>query len=238
MRMNRALMVLAATGLAVCAGVAIGQGERKSTQPNTNVQPTPQAQAWIDAAKLTQNHELLKQFLGVWSCDVTSYMPGGQTANSKGIMTCLKTFEGRFVTSTYSGQMMGQPFQGVSTMGFNSVKNQFESTWIDNMSTGIMFETGKCDSSGKTFTFTGKFDDPMSGQTKLSKSVYTFQNADTYTLDMFETESGGNETKMMSITFTRTSDIKASTPGRNVQEIGANGQTRQAPVVPNKVSGN
>lgn len=52
---------------------------------------------------------------------------------------------GRYVLGKFSITMMGQPFEGMSTMGYDNGKKMFVSTWLDTMGTGIIYMTGTYD---------------------------------------------------------------------------------------------
>jgi hypothetical protein len=168
-----------------------------------NVPQTAEGQTWQNNLNLTENHVSLKQFVGVWACEIAFDGTGAPTTKSAGTMVNQLTFGGRYITTAFAGDMFGQNFQGTGTWGFNTVANRFESTWIDTMSTGIAFETGNYDAANKTFTMTGNFDDTQTGQKKVQKTTYTFDSNDKYTMNVFEVSSDGAEKKAMTIIATR-----------------------------------
>ena len=54
----------------------------------------------------------------------------------------IQSLGGRYVIGKFAGTMMGQPFEGMSTMGYDNAKKMFTSTWVDNMGTGIVHYDG------------------------------------------------------------------------------------------------
>ena len=42
-----------------------------------------------------------------------------------------------FVRSKYAGQIMGMPYEGEGTLGYNNATEKFQNIWIDNMSTAV-----------------------------------------------------------------------------------------------------
>jgi len=56
----------------------------------------------------------------------------------------------RYLQSTYKGNMDGIRFEGWGLMGYDNQKQEFVSTWADNMGTGIAMATAKADPSGKS----------------------------------------------------------------------------------------
>ena len=52
---------------------------------------------------------------------------------------------GRYQEGTYSGDMFGMPFEGRGMVAYDNATEEFVSTWIDNMGTGMMVTKGKYD---------------------------------------------------------------------------------------------
>ena len=109
---------------------------------------------------------------------------------------------GRYQLGTHSGNMMGQPFEGQSTLGWDNARKVLVSSWIDNMGTGIMYMEGTWDDATKTVTFKGKTTDPMTGKEMDVKETFAIINDNTQKMEMFM-NMGGQEMKTMEITFTR-----------------------------------
>ena len=78
-------------------------------------------------------HAVLKDEAGSWDATVESFAaPGQPPMLSKGIET--GTMVGGFwLVSDFKSEMMGQPFLGHSTLGFDPAKKKYVSTWIDSM---------------------------------------------------------------------------------------------------------
>ena len=52
---------------------------------------------------------------------------------------------GRYVEHTWKGKMMDMPFEGRGTEAYDNVAKQYVNSWVDNMGTGIIHQTGTCD---------------------------------------------------------------------------------------------
>lgn len=125
---------------------------------------------------------------------------------SKGSATIEPLFEGRFIRETFEAEMMGQAFKGESTTGFDNNKKQFVTSFIDSMSTGITQMKGSISQDGKTLTFIGDMDEPMSGEMgKAFRIVITVESADSHTMEMSEILYG-EPFKVMEITYTRAAE--------------------------------
>jgi len=102
-------------------------------------------------------------------------------------------------------------------IGYNKNQKKFEGTWIDSWSTQVFMFTGTADSAGKVITTNGMMDDPMSGQSMMSKQVTTFKG-DVMTFEMYGTHDG-HEMKMMTITYTKTT-AKPTAEGHGAAQGG------------------
>jgi hypothetical protein len=97
--------------------------------------------------------------------------------------------------------MMTMDFKGRATEGYDNAKKKFVSSWIDNMTTGIMLSEGTYDPSTKTFTFHATHDVAPGVQTKIRETV-KITDKDHHVMEWFE-QRGGQEVKTMEIAYTR-----------------------------------
>jgi hypothetical protein len=115
------------------------------------------------------------------------------------------TMGGRYMQTHWTGSMMGQPFEGHGIDAYDNVAKEYQSSWIDNMGTGIMRGTGTCDAGGTTCNSTSELWDPMTGQKTSMRSTVTWTGTDTFKMEMFGTGPDGKEMKMMEIVAKRKS---------------------------------
>lgn len=156
-------------------------------------------------ASMTPNehHQHLAKFAGEWDVKSKMWMEeGAPPMESTATVSAKMEMGGRFLYIHYNGDMMGQPFKGVSMMGYNNNSKQHESVWVDNMSTGIWYSTGSCSADGKTYTMSGTFVEP-DGTKKTTREVTSWTGPDTYNMEFFENIAGGKERKMMELSYTR-----------------------------------
>jgi hypothetical protein len=149
-------------------------------------------------------HELLKNFVGTWSAEVTMWMnPGSPPVLSKGKATFEQIFEGRYIVGDYLGEFMGAPFKGKSIIGYDNAQKKFFSFWIDNYSTGNLMSAGKYDPEKKKFHFLASMFDPLSGQDMEMREEAYFASKDVYISTTYAKPKGGEEFKNMEIKYTR-----------------------------------
>ncbi len=97
---------------------------------------------------------------------------------------------------------MGMPFEGYSLTGWDNSRKVFTSTWMDNMSTSMMYMEGTWDAATKSMTLKGKMTDPMSGKQIDIRQVLYITSKDTQKLEQYSTVDG-KEFKSMEIVLSR-----------------------------------
>ena len=116
--------------------VSPGDGKEKAW---VAVDSATMMKAWMEYSTPGDPHKKLAAANGTWDAEVTSWMAmGAPPTVSKGSAVNRMVMDGRYQVSDFSGDMMGMPFNGLSTTAYDNYKKVFVSTWIDNMGTGIM----------------------------------------------------------------------------------------------------
>jgi hypothetical protein len=149
-------------------------------------------------------HKMMAMVEGEWTTDGKMWMdPKGQPVASKGEASYKMILGGRYQESTFRGDMMGMPFEGKGLMAYDNLKKQFENTWVDNMSSGIMKTEGTYDPGTKTYNMSGKMVDPMSGKECKMRETLKIVDNDTHVMSMYVTMGDNPEYKTMELTFKR-----------------------------------
>jgi hypothetical protein len=160
---------------------------------------------WQDYMTPNENHKMLADEAGMWTTETTSWKDAADQhpQKSTGTADIKMILGGRYQQGMHKGAMMGMPFEGISTVGYDNAQKKYVSTWMDNMGTGIMNMTGSYDSSNKTATFTGKYCDPISGKDSAMREVWTVVDDNDRKMEMFCTGMDGKEYKCMEMAMTR-----------------------------------
>jgi hypothetical protein len=162
-----------------------------------------QQKAWMEYMTPGKYHEMMAKSVGEWKTVTKWWMdPSAEPMVSEGTAVNEMIMGGRYLKSTHSGTMMGQPFEGIMIEGYDNTKKEFVSTWIDNMGTGIMFSTGKFDEPTQSLTFEGSMVDPMTGSDVKYKETVKIIDQNKHVMEMYDV-SKGTEIKMLEIEFTR-----------------------------------
>jgi hypothetical protein len=189
--------------------IALLSGGMVSAQENHPEHPTgmthEQMEAMMKLASPGEIHKQLGKMAGDWTFSNKMWMaPGQPPMESAGTMHAEAILGGRYIQSAWKGSVMGQPFEGQGTEGYDNISKQYVSSWVDNMGTGIMHSVGTCEDGGKKCTVVGESSDPMSGGKVTMKSVLTWIDDNSFKNEMYGKDpASGQEMKMMEIVVTR-----------------------------------
>ena len=164
----------------------------------------PHMEAWLKASTPGEAHARLKPTEGQWNSVIKQWHdPASEPLESKGTCERKWIMGGRYLEEHYTSDMMGMPFQGMSITGYDNVQKKYFTTWIDNMGTGFMLFTGKCDASGKVFSYTADYADPFTGKMQKMRSVVRIVNDKSQICELYGPGEDSKEFKTMEITHTR-----------------------------------
>jgi len=186
------------------ATVSSGDSKPKE-EPWVAVDSATAMKNWMDYATPGEPHKMLAKSNGTWTGDVTIWMaPDAPPATSTMTMVNKMVMDGRYQVSEAKGNMMGMPFNGMSTAGYDNHKKVYVSTWIDNMGTGIMKMEGPWDEANKSMTLTGTMIDPSTGRECEMKEVYKMTDDNNQVMEMYGPDpKTGKQFKTMEIKLTR-----------------------------------
>lgn len=164
----------------------------------------PEMEAMMKAMSPGEPHKHLARYAGDWTFTNKVWMdPSQPPTESSGTMHGETILGGRYVQATWKGNMMGMPFEGRGTHGYDNLSKQYVSTWIDNMATGIMYSTGTCDAAGKRCEDKGDMMDPMTGQKSYMRTVTTWTSDRSFMMEMSWPGPDGKEVKGMEFMVTK-----------------------------------
>lgn len=187
--------------------------DAKATQAETNAdaakaaapQPTQEEMmaAMMKMATPGPEHAALNPLAGSWKTVTKMWQnPAGDPTTSEGTCDRNWVMGGRYLVANYKGVMGGMPFEGMEVLGYDNMKKQYVSSWVDNLGTGIVLSQGTAmDPATHSFTLTGSMTDPM-GNSSTMREVTSIVDGNTYTMTMFANDRG-QDAKMMEITFSR-----------------------------------
>ena len=145
-------------------------------------------------------HKALEAFVGDWKAEVKCWCEPGAAPNvSQGTSKASWTLNGHFLAEKFHGEMMGKPFTGLTLMGYDNLKQTFNTVWLSDMQTAIFSSEGKGENGNKVITLEGKSNCPATGQKDIAiKTVFRVLSPDKHVFEMFK-----DGAKSMEITYTR-----------------------------------
>ncbi|WP_374174429.1 DUF1579 domain-containing protein [Flavobacterium tructae] len=163
------------------------------------VDSAAQMKAWQEYATPGAPHKLMADEVGTWNCDMTFWSePNGKPEKATSTANVKMILGGRYQESNYQGTMMGQAFEGKSTLAYNNASKEYTTTFIDNMGTGMLVAMGKYDESTKSMELKGDMINPVNGKKTPYREIYTIVDAKTRKMEMFDVKNG-EEFKSMEI---------------------------------------
>jgi hypothetical protein len=178
----------------------------KTEDPWVPIDSAAMMKAMTDAATPGPIHKMVASWNGNWNTEITFWMkPGDPPMISKGTAVNSTIMNDLYQNSKFSGNMMGAPFQGIGTMGYDNIKKEFVSTWIDNMGSGIMYLTGPWDEATKTISLAGTVPHPLvPGKECKIRETFKIVDDNTQIMEMYGPDPAtGKEYKSMELKLTR-----------------------------------
>jgi hypothetical protein len=181
-----ALAVLTAPALA-------DHHEEPAGAPQMSAEEQAMMEAWMKAGTPGEPHRQLAATVGTWKAHVRTWM-GGQESTSEGTAKREMVLDGRVLTETFQGNMMGMPFVGHGMTGYDNARGMYGSTWNASMSTGVRVSWGKWDDEAKGLVFHGEMSNPMSpGETTKIKMISRTQADGSELFEMWEPNGPNGE---------------------------------------------
>lgn len=181
---------------------ATDQPVAKDAAPAAMPDTAAMNKAWMEFATPGDMHKWMEKTNGTWEGDVSSWMaPDAPPSTSKAVNVQSSVLGGRYVTGKFSGSMMGQPFNGMSLMGYDNSKKVFTSTWVDDMGTGIVLMTGTYNEATKTLSLKGQQTNFMTSKDSGIREDMVMIDDNTYKMTMYGDGFDGKEMKFMEGTF-------------------------------------
>lgn len=202
--MTKTKRILLAPALILPLGLALAQDHGQGTVPAAAAKDDPALQKIVEYSTPGPAHEVLGSKIGKWNTSTKLWLePGGQPESATGTAERSWILDNRFVEEHFAGTLLGSPFQGRGTTGYDNIKEKYVTSWVDSMSTGIMACEGSFDPATKTFNYVGQSPDPLSGRYVPMRFVEKIEDGDHWTLEMFVPGPDGTEYKSMEITYKR-----------------------------------
>jgi hypothetical protein len=161
---------------------------------------------WMAYATPSDGHKHLEFFVGDWKGDVKMWMePNGKPMETVQTATGKMIMGGRYLEAHIKGKFQDMPFEGRQLLGYDNMKKEFLTHWIDNMGTGFYPSSGSLDKTGKTRSETGVWVCPITGSDLNVRIITRILDKDKFSMEMYTSGGmyGDNEFKNMEAVYTR-----------------------------------
>ena len=146
-------------------------------------------------------HAMFEGMAGVYDVEMEYWMqPGAETGTMSASSNIATILGGRYVMERFQGEFMGQPFEGLHIMGYDNLKEEYFSLWMDNMSTHCSQQSGNVDESG-ALRMSGMMYDAISPDGRPYRSVTSMNEDGSQRMEMYDTLPDGTEWMVMVGTY-------------------------------------
>lgn len=149
----------------------------------------------------TAEHQSLAEHAGVWKVACRFYMEPGQPPMESQAKETIELVGPFWTVSKFESEMMGMPFVGRATVGFEPHTKKWVSTWVDSCTPAMYHFTGT--KSGDTLTMVGDAWSCMTSSILRHRTTEKRLSKDEFVFEMFATMPDGKEIKIMTNHYKR-----------------------------------
>lgn len=197
------MQILSFVLTSLCIMLTISPALAKDQKGQKPMDPQAMMELWKQAATPGEPHKLFATLAGSWITATKEWMePGKPPMESTGTAESTMLLDGRFLHQEFHGQMMGQPFTGMSIDAYDNIRKKYVTIWIDTRGTGVIIMEGTGSADGKTITLRGSHTAPGGG-TMSHRAIWKIIDVNHQLVEMYSAHHGQKESKTMQITYTR-----------------------------------
>jgi hypothetical protein len=126
-------------------------------------QSMPQAKApdWVKYTIPGEAHKQLDKAVGHFNYKMKTWKDAkAKPEETTGYSDNTWLLDGRYLRQELKGTAMGQAFNGIGITGYDNYSGQFQSIWMDDMSTAIMWMAGENKPDAKVIKISGSGSNP------------------------------------------------------------------------------
>ncbi len=184
-------VAIAGLSIALLAGVAVSNMQDEAPESPSWEMPKPQ-----------KEHEWLKQLEGEWTAKVQAAgWEGGEGFESTGTES-VRSIGGFWIVAENKGNMMGTPFTGLLTLGYDLNKGKYVGSWIDSMTSYMWTYEGEVKGNTIMLNSDGPNPENPSERIKFQDSI-EIKDKDHKVFTSKMLGDNGEWHTMMTITYTR-----------------------------------
>ncbi len=202
------LTLLFSGAVLALVGMAIVNSLQASQEPvQADVTPEEMQEIMMNMMKMAQpgpEHAQLMKMVGKWNTSIKMKMdPNGPWETHNGHSKIQKALGGRYVIEKFTAEMgmMGK-MEGLLILGYNNLSEEYESVWMDTMSTWPILAHGKINEDGHTM-MEGLMKDVITPEGRPYRYVSIPVDEDHFITKMYDTIPPMGDVQVMEIAYTR-----------------------------------
>lgn len=172
----------------LCLVPVLSAGAFMSDEPSVKRESTNAEKKAAQA----KDHLWLKQLVGKWDAKFKMYMQPDQPPSESTGTDSIRVLGDLWIIAETKTTMMGAPYNGILSLGYNPQKKNFHGTWIDSFGGCLWIYKGTLNDAGDTLTL--ETEGPSleaPGKTARYKEIIQITGKDSRTFtSSFETEDG------------------------------------------------
>lgn len=151
-----------------------------------------------------KEHDWLQQFVGEWESEAEIAQQGDKPpVKTKGSET-VRSVGGFWIMGENRGEVMGRPFTGILTVGYDPGKKRYVGTWIDSMTSTLWTYEGAVDPGGRTLTLEAEGPSPDApGKLRRYRDTTEIKDKNCKVLRSSVLGDDGKWTTFLTVTYTR-----------------------------------
>jgi hypothetical protein len=187
------------TTVAAVAVAAFCLGQVFAQEPGEKPAGAPMMPPWM---KLTQEHKDLAASVGTFDVAGEIYTaPGAPAMKMAGTSHREMVLDGRYLVEMFKSSWMGQPFEGHLLQGYDTVRKEYVSIWVDSSSPVPSIARGKKGDDGRIVMYSEDPDMTPAGTLVKMKSVIEHKD-DAMVMTAYKVTDKGDQMHMK-LTYTR-----------------------------------
>lgn len=185
------------------AGPVCAQQAGKAAAPS-RMGDAALAQVLANAMTPGEGQKKLEPMIGTFEVKIRTWIdPSKPPVESLAI--CINTWVlgQRYIHSTLSGFIAGEPFDGIGYVAYDNVAKVYQTAWMDSGSTAMVLYRGGFDASGKLATLKATVSDPVTAKPVPVELRLSIADSGDHVSEIWGLGLGTKLFKMMELRYTR-----------------------------------
>jgi hypothetical protein len=162
-------------------------------------------QAAEDPGAPSVHHEILNRIAGKWEHSISLWRSPGADPESIVMEADYRwILGGRFLRGVYTGYIEGAYFEARDVVGYDNLRGEYQSLWVDNEATGFTLATGRYDKRQNALILEGTQDNlEKKVKDEPFRFIYRFGDEKSMTIEVHVPGPDGKMFRRVEVKATR-----------------------------------